>query len=343
MGGFLASEPEKGNRAGEAGAHFQFVMCNHLAKRATRPSFAAMKIFALSFGVFLMTLSAQAADKVRVSSFSTVLTEVAQQVGGDRVEVTGHVKPGVDPHEFEPKPSDLKTVGDAQLILVSAKHLEGYVGKLKQATGTKGTLLEVGDKFPSLKMKDDHGHNHGPKDGHDHGDLVEDPHWWHSIANTQKAVKIVRDELSKISPDDAKTFAANAAAYNAKLDALQKWVKAEVAKLPRDQRKLVTSHDAFQYFAKENGFTIYAIEGISSGDQPSSKKVAEIIGVIKTQGVKAIFPESIQNPKVLKEITRETGVKIGQELYADGLGEGAAGTYEGMYKSNVNAIVSALK
>jgi len=98
-------------------------------------------------------MAASAADKIRVSSFSTILTEIAQQVGGDRVEVTGHVKPGVDPHEFEPKPTDLKTVGDAQLILLSAKHMEGYVGKLKEATGTKGTLVEVGDGFATLKMK----------------------------------------------------------------------------------------------------------------------------------------------------------------------------------------------
>ncbi len=293
--------------------------------------------------LFLVTLAlagpAPAAEKIRVSSFSTVLTEIAQQVGGDRVVVTGHVKPGVDPHEFEPKPADLKTVGEAQLILVSAKHLEGYVGKLKEATGTKGALVEVGDRFPSLKMKAEEGAKGGPKEG----ELIEDPHWWHSIANTEKAVKIVRDELTKISPADEKTFASNASTYLGKLDALQKWVKLEVAKLPRDQRKLVTSHDAFQYFARENGFTIYAIEGISSADQPSSKKVADIISVIKAQGVKAIFPESIENPKVLKEITRETGAKVGNELCADGLGEGAASTYEGMYKSNVTAIVSALK
>jgi ABC-type Zn uptake system ZnuABC Zn-binding protein ZnuA len=302
-----------------------------------------MKTTLLLLALLALACPALAADKIRVSSFSTVLTEIAEQVGGDRVAVTGHVKPGVDPHEFEPKPTDLKTVGDAQLILVSAKHLEGYVGKLKQATGAKGALVEVGDRFPSLKMKDDHDHDHGHKHAHKEGELVEDPHWWHSIANMQKAVKVVRDELTKVSPADQKTFAANASAYGDKLEALQKWVKTEVAKLPRDQRKLVTSHDAFQYFAKENGFTIYAIEGLSSADQPSSKKVAEIIGIIKAQGVKAIFPESIQNPKVLKEITRETGAKTGNELYADGLGSGAASTYEGMYKSNVTAIVSALK
>lgn len=291
-----------------------------------------------------------AADPIRVSTFSTVLTEVAQQVGGDRVAVTGHIKPGIDPHDFEPKPIDLKTVSQSQLVLLSAKHMEGYVNKLKEATGGKNRVVEVGDQFPSLKMKDDHDHDHdhahakgGKADDHDHDELVEDPHWWHSVANVKRAAKIVRDELGKLSPDDQATFKKNTDKYLASLDSLQSWVKTKVAELPRDRRKLVTSHDAFQYFAKENGFTIYAIEGVSSSDQPSSKKVAEIIAAIKTQGVKAVFPESIENPKVLTEITRETGAKIGGELYADGLGDGEAATYTGMVKHNVTTIVDALK
>ena len=283
--------------------------------------------------LFALPLTGFADAKIRVSSFSTILTEIAQQVGGDRVTVTAHVKPGIDPHEYEPKPADLKTVGEAQVILLSAKHMEGYVGKLKESTGTKGAVVEVGDGLASLRKKA----------GDDPNKSIEDPHWWHSITNMGRAAKIVREALSQASPGDAPVFADNTARWQAKLDALQKWTKAELAKLPRDQRKLVTSHDAFQYFAKENGFTIYAIEGVSSADQPSSKKVAEIIATIKAQGVKAIFPESIQNPKVLTEITRETGAKLGGALYADGLGEGEAATYEGMYKHNVSTLVNALK
>ena len=159
----------------------------------------------------------------------------------------------------------------------------------------------------------------------------------------QRATKTVRDELSAISPPDKDAFAKNADAYLARLDALQKWVKTKVAELPRDRRKLVTSHDAFQYFAQENGFTIYAIEGVSSTDQPSSKKVADLIRTIKEQRVSAVFMESIENPKVLKEITKETGAAIGGSLYADGLSEGDAATYEGMMKHNVATIVDALK
>src|SRR6188768_4106913 len=159
------------------------------------PTFPSMKTKPLLLLALLaLACPSMAADKIRVSSFSTVLTEIAQQVGGDRVAVTPHVKPGVDPHEFEPKPADLKSVGNAQLILVSAKHLEGYVGKLKEATGSKGALVEVGDRFPSLKMKADDDHDHGHKHAHKEGELVEDPHWWHSIANMGKALKVVRDE-----------------------------------------------------------------------------------------------------------------------------------------------------
>ena len=296
-----------------------------------------MKLTASFFAVFaLLAGSLTAAERIRVSSFSTILTEVAHQIGGDRVDVTAHVKPGIDPHEFEPKPADLKTVGSSQLVLLSAKHMEGYVSKLREATGGKGNFLEVGDNFASLKMAADHEH-----EGHAHSE--EDPHWWHSIGNVQRAAKIVRDALAKISPEDAGAFKANAEKYLATLDALQKWTKAKLAELPRNKRKLVTSHDAFQYFAKENGFTIYAIEGLSSSDQPSSKRVADLIKAVKEQGVKAVFAESIENPKVLKEITRETGAVIGGELYADGLGEGDAATFEGMYKHNVSTIVDALK
>ena len=160
------------------------------------------------------------------------------------MHVVGLVKPGVDPHEYEPKPADMKLVSHAQLILLSAKHMESYVSKLKESTGTKGALVEVGDKFPSLKMKAEDPAKAG-------AGLIEDPHWWHSIDNMRRATKVVQDELTKIDPADKADFAANAAAYIKELDGLEAWAKSEIAKLPRNQRKLVTSHDAFGYFARE--------------------------------------------------------------------------------------------
>ena len=294
-----------------------------------------MKSFRL-FLLFLLTpvLTCVGVEKIRVSTFSSVLTEVAQQVGGDRVEVIGHVKPGSDPHDFEPKPSDLRAVANAQLVLLSAKQMEGYVGKLEEATGTKGVIIHVGDQFPSLKLSVQHG---------DHSHDGEDPHWWHSIRNIARATKIVRDELVKLSPADKTAFTANASGYLAKMETLDAWVKSKVAELPRDKRKLVTNHDAFGYFAREYSFTVMPIAGLSKNDQPGSKKTAELIQAIKAAGVKAVFSEDVANPKVIQEIARETGAKFGGSLLSDGLGSGDAGTIEGMFKRNVGTIVDALK
>jgi len=278
-----------------------------------------------------MFSSTLAAEPVKVVSFSTILAEVAQQVGGSAVDVVELVKPGMDPHEYQPTPGDLRQLADAKLVLASGKNMEHYLDKLAGSAGPGAMIVKVGDQMPSLQL------NEGGSG------LVQDPHWWHSIANVEKATKIVRDALILADPVNTAEFTNNANAYLAKLVALNTWVKQKVADLPRDKRELVTSHDAFQYFAKQYGFTIYPIEGISTEQEPSAKQVDDLIATIKSQGVKAIFLEDTLNPKVSSEITRETGAKIGGMLYADGLGSGEGSTYEGMVKHNVTTIVEALK
>jgi ABC-type Zn uptake system ZnuABC Zn-binding protein ZnuA len=280
------------------------------------------------FSAFVLTLAGASAGQVKVVSFSSILTEIAAAVGGDAVDVVGLVKPGVDPHEYEPTPGDMKQIADAQLVLASGKGMEHYLGKLSSAGDAKVVL--VGDKFASLEMEEG-------------GSRVTDPHWWHSVANVEKAVKVVRDALIEVDPAAKAGFDKNAADYLARLAKLDLWVKQKIAELPRDRRELVTSHDAFQYFAKQYGFRIYAIEGISTEQEASAKQVDELIRTIKAEGVKAIFLEDMLNPKVSTEITRDTGAKIGGTLYADGLGTGAAATYDGMMKHNVTTIVEALK
>jgi ABC-type Zn uptake system ZnuABC Zn-binding protein ZnuA len=288
--------------------------------------------------VAALIFTTRAASEIKVASFSTIDTEIVQQVGDDHVDVAALVKPGVDPHEYEPTPADLRRVSDAQLILTSGKHMENYLNKLQEATGGKADLLKVGDHFSSLKMK-----SNEAEDGVDNSGGIEDPHWWHSVANVKQVTKIIRDELIKLDPAGKADFEKNANAYLAKLNELDNWVKRKVAELPRDKRKLVTSHDAFQYFARDYGFKIEAIEGVNTETEVSNRHVSELIDDIKKQGVKAIFLESTLNPKVTTQITRETGVKIGGTLYADGLGPGEASTYEGMMKHNVSTIVDALK
>ena len=284
--------------------------------------------------------AAQTAETLKVASFSTVLTEIAQQVGGNHVSVAGLVKPGQDPHEYQPTPEDLEQAADARLILISGKHLEHYLDKVQQATGSKAESLAVGDALPTLQMKADPDE---PQAKEAPNGMIDDPHWWNSVTNMERATVIVRDALIKLDPADQADFEKNAQTYLAKLAALNNWAKRKVAELPRDKRKLVTSHDAFQYLARDYGFKIYAIEGVSTETEPSDRHVAELIDDIKSQRVKAIFLENTLNPKVSREITRETGAKIGGSLYADGLGNGDGSTYEGMVRHNISTIVDALK
>ena len=249
---------------------------------------------------------------------------------GTRSESIPIIKPGVDPHEFQPTPEDVKQIAKADLVLFTGKHLEGYLTKLEQSAGGAGKFVDTGAAFPSLKLEED-------------GKMVEDPHWWHSIENVKKATGVVEKRFIEADPANKATYERNAAAYLAKLKELKAWAKREVSKLPREKRKLVTSHDAFQYFARDFGFKIYAIEGVSTEDEPSSKKIADLINTIKSEGVKAVFFESIENPKVVAEITKETGAKVGGELYADGLGDKTASTYPDMVRYNITTIVEGLK
>ena len=275
---------------------------------------------------------AAAAAPLRVASLSTVLSDVTRQVGGDKVQVEEIVKPGVDPHEFQPSPSDVQAVATADVVLLSGKGMEGYLAKLTESADQK-KFVNVGDRIgSSLQLED------GAK-------TIEDPHWWHSVANVRQAAEVVRAALSAADPADANAFAVNAAAYETQLAGLDRDIRLKVAELARDKRKLVTSHDAFQYFARDYGFKIYPIEGVSTAEEASTRKVAELLDTIRQQKVKAVFFESTQNPKVIAQITKETGAKVGGELYADGLGapDSDAATYIGMMHHNANTIVDALK
>lgn len=290
--------------------------------------------------VFLAWTTLAQAEPLRVASLSTVMADLARDIGGTRVEVLEIVKPGVDPHIYEPTPGDRKTIAKSQILLASGLGFEGYLDKLRPSLEKAGVRLVIGGDVAkpidaACEEHEDHDH------GHSHGST--DPHWWHSISNVQAVAAQIRDAFIAADPAGKADYEANAKRLQARLAALSKWVRLQLAALPKANRVLVTSHDALGYFAKENGFEIFAVQGVSTSDQPSSQKVKLLIGEIKARKVRAIFAENIENPKVLEEITNETGAKPGGVLHADGLGSGTAATYEGMMKSNVTTIVEALK
>ena len=292
--------------------------------------------------ILLAGFSAARADgELAVASLSTVLSDVARNVGGDKISVAEIVKPGIDPHDFQPSPGDIKALSKAKVVLASGLGFESYLDKLRASVGSGPVFVVVGEKITPLMVEEgDHDH-----EGHDHGHggKVTDPHWWHSIANVRIATRVIRDAISAAAPENQAVFEANAKAYLARLDELSKWAKIQIARLPKDRRVLVTSHDALGYFARDYGFEIHPVVGISTSDQPSSKRVRELIQDIKAEGVKAIFAENVENPKVLGEITKETGAVPGGTLYADGLGASEANTYETMMRHNVETIVKGLE
>ena len=294
---------------------------------------------------FLMAILAVAsvragAEPVRVASLSTVMADLARDIGGERVEVVEIVKPGMDPHIFEPSPGDYRSLSNSRILLASGLGFEGYLDKLRPVLEKTGVRLVVGGEVVEPIEGACEGHDHS-EDHHHHG--TADPHWWQSVSNVQRVARQIRDALITIDPEGQGTYEKNAAKLDARFEDLGKWVRLQIVQLPNKNRVLVTSHDALGYFAKDYGFEILAVQGISTSDQPSSQKVRDLIVQINARGVKAIFAESIENPKVLGQITAETGAKPGGVIYADGLGSGETGTYEGMMRHNVTTIVEALK
>jgi zinc/manganese transport system substrate-binding protein len=269
---------------------------------------------------------------LRVVTLGTVLTEIAQQVGGPQVAVFGLIGPGTDPHTFNPSPSDMRRIADSDLVLASGLNIEAYFDRLVASAGPAGRVVAVGDLLPEVLTVP------GP------GPREEDPHWWHSIGDMIAATGIVRGELARARPGRAALFEGNAAAYIRRLAALRAWVSAEVSRLPPARRQLVTSHDAFGYFARDFGFTVHPINGLSTENEADARHLAALVDLVRRDDIRAIFAESSANPRTVENLLQETGARLGGELYADGLGPPGSGaeTYEAMYRHNVRTIVAGL-
>jgi zinc/manganese transport system substrate-binding protein len=294
----------------------------------------------LLFVLFGGLSASLAKEEVQVVALHPLLGELAEQIGGDHVEVTNLLAPGEDPHLFQPRPEDVKRVSQADLILAGGLGLEPYLDQLRGGAGSKAGWLLVGDKLPE-PLEGEHvcgAHDHD----HDHGSEF-DPHWWHSVANMKHAAELVNEELGKLLPQSREELTGRTEAVIDQLDELEQWVRREVARLPRERRVLVTSHQAFAYLGHDYGFTILPLVGLSTTDQPSSQGVRELIGTLREKQVRALFAEDRENSRVLEQILQETGAKLGGVLYADGPGDNGASTYDAMMRYNISTIVGALQ
>ena len=257
----------------------------------------------------LTATPARAQDRLKVIATFSILADFVKNVGGERVDVASLVGSNSDAHVYAPTPADARKLAEAKLVIVNGLGLEGWMTRLVKASGTKAATITATTGIATRKMEDAH---HG-------GRMVTDPHAWQSVANAKVYVANIRDGLAKADPSAKAAYEANATAYLAKLDALEKDVKAAVEKIPAERRRIITSHDAFGYFGAAYGVTFIAPEGVSTESQASAKDVAKIIEQIRKQKIPAVFLENISDPRLMQQIAKETGAKIGGTLYSDAL------------------------
>jgi zinc/manganese transport system substrate-binding protein len=270
---------------------------------------------------------ALAQSKINVATSFTILADLARNVGGDRVEVTSLVGPNSDVHSYVPSPADAKRLAGAKVVVLNGLGLEGSTERFMSASAKGATVVVASASVAPLRLGSG-----------------ADPHAWQSVANAKVYVANIRDALIAADPADKSTFEANAAAYLHRLDALDADVKAALAAIPPDRRKLITTHDAFGYFGAAYGVEFIAPHGVSTEAEASARDVARIIAQIRREKIPAVFLENVTDPRLLERIARESGARIGGTLYSDALTgpDGPAPSYIDLMRHNVRQLTTGL-
>lgn len=272
---------------------------------------------------------------ITVVATTTMIADLARQIAEPDAKVISIMKPGEDPHVYDVRTRDAQVLADADVILANGLHLESTLERLIR-NNARGKFVMLAED-PRIKPIFAEGHEGAP-----------DPHCWFSVPRFKIYAEAARDALVNADPAHAKGYTDRATAYLAKLDELDQWVRSEISKIPRPQRVVVTSHDAFHYFGNEYDLDMLAVIGISTEQAPKPDDITKLIQTVQSRNVRALFIEtSVANTlnDILKKVSRETGARIGGSLYSDSLGEPGTptGTYIGVMRHNVNTIVEALK
>lgn len=281
------------------------------------------------------------ADGLKVVASFSIIGDMAKQVGGDMVSVTTLVGPDSDAHVYEPRPQDAAAMAEADVVLINGLGFEGFIERLAQSSATRSAPVELSNGVSTLDIAtDDHGQE---EPGQDHDGGI-DPHAFQSVANAQVYVQNIAGAFCKSDAANCGAYKSNAAAYEAKLAALESEIMAAVDSIPADKRIVITSHDAFGYFANAYGLTFHAPEGISTESEASAADVAKLIDQIRDEKASAIFVENISDPRLIEQISKEAGVEVGGALYSDALSgpDGPAATYIDMMRHNVMTIKGAI-
>ena len=269
------------------------------------------------------------AAPLRVAASFSILADLVRQIGGERVAVNELVGPGGDAHAFQPSPADAGKLAAAKIVFINGLGFDDWTRRLAAAAGAKGQIVVVSSLVTPRKGEGGH-------------DL--DPHAWQSVPNAKLYADAIRAALSAADPDGASAYESNARGFKAQLDALDADIRAAVAALPPGRRKVVTTHDAFGYFAAEYGLAFLAPKGVSNEAETSPRDVARIIRQIRQEKIPAVFLENVTDPRLMQRIAQETGAKIGGSLYSDSLTppDGPAPSYVAMMRHNIRELSKAL-
>jgi ABC-type Zn uptake system ZnuABC Zn-binding protein ZnuA len=278
--------------------------------------------------------SSSGGKRIDVVATSTQLSDIVREIGGDAIDVHQILEPNTDPHEYEPRPSDVTATANAALVFESGNNLDEWMGTVVEQSGSDATVVTIAPDHTPDRVA-----------GETSGDEASrfDPHWWHDPRNVEAAIPVIRDALVAADPGQKAAITANAAAYLARVRTLDAGIARCFAQVPVAQRKLVTSHDAFNYFTKRYDIDVVGavIPSQTTQAQPSAKSIAQLVDLVRQLHVKAIFPESSINPKLAQALAKETGARSDLELYGDTLGpKGSDGdTYLKMEQANADAMV----
>lgn len=267
----------------------------------------------------------QTPEKIDVIASFSIVADFVKQVGGERVQVTALVGENSDAHVYQPRPSDVARIGKAKLVVINGLGFENWADRLVKSAKFKGEGLVASRGVKALKVRN-----------------AIDPHAWQDPENVKIYVANIRDALSKVDPAGASTYQANATAYLAEIDKLDQEIKAAWAEIPKEQRRVITSHDAFAYYADAYDVLFFSPQGVSTESEPSARDVAALVRQIKQEKAKAVFIENMSSRRLIDSIASETGAKIGGTLYSDALG-GDVKTWLEMMRHNTRLLTGALK
>jgi len=317
-------------------ANFPFLMRSSLVK-SLRQMLSLCAIVLVQLGVLQ---SAAAADQRLpvVASFS-ILGDIVANVGGDRITVSTLVGPDEDAHVFQPAPDNIKQVARARLVVVNGLGFEGWMERLVQAAAYRGEIVVASQGIAVRDRADEEGHDAHAEHGKD------DPHAWHNPANVIIYTRNIVAALSKLDPAGAAIYQRNGDAYIAQLNTLDRWATQQFLQFPEAKRKVITSHDAFGYFGAHYKLSFLAAQGVTTESEPSAKDIAALIRQIRKEKIRAVFMENMSSPQLIKQISKEAGVTLGGELYADALSppNGPAPTYLRLMRYNIEQILAQLK